>query len=162
MVVFSFMREIDDIDASILGKLQSNARVSNSEIARAVGLTPSAITDRIRRLERDGIVLGYEARIAPKALGAGLLAFVAVRANDRPGELSTAARLAEVSGVQEVHHVAGEDCFLVKVRTASPAALGRLLREEIGSIESVLGSRSTIVLETVIEHGRLEVPKEEA
>jgi Lrp/AsnC family leucine-responsive transcriptional regulator len=68
--------------------------------------------------------------------------------------------LAQIPGVQEVHHVAGEDCFLVKVRTASPAALGRLLREEIGAIESVIGSRSTIVLETVIEHGRLEVPKE--
>ena len=155
------MRKIDAIDHEILKKLQENARISNSQIARDVGLAPSAITERIRRLERDGILLGYEARVNPAALGAGLLAFVAVRGSERPNDLTTAERLVQISGVQEVHHVAGEDCYLVKVRTESPAELGRLLREELGAIETVTGSHSTIVLETVLEHSRLDLRSEE-
>lgn len=152
------MRQIDEIDRKILEKLQQNARVSNSSIGRAVGLTPSAVSDRIRRLERDGILLGYEARVAPEALGAGLLSFVSVRSDERPSELETADRLAALPGVQEVHHVAGEDCFLVKLRAANPSALGRLLREQVGAIGSVTGTHTTIVLETVVEHGRIDVP----
>lgn len=155
------MREIDDIDRQILEKLQQNARESNSAIARAVGLTPSAITERIRRLERDGILLGYEARIAPGALGAGLLSFVSVRSDERPGALETAESLAALPGVQEVHHVAGQDCFLVKVRAANPTALGQLLRQQVGAIGSVTSTHTTIVLETVLEHGRIDIPQQQ-
>lgn len=155
------MRRIDSIDAKILEILQENSRTANSEIARIVGLAPSAITERIKRLERDEILLGYGARVAPGAVGAGLLAFVAVRGDERPGDSSTADRLAAVPGVLEVHHVAGEDCYLVKVRTSSPGALGRILRREIGAIESVVGTRSTIVLETVLEKTQLSIPVED-
>ncbi len=160
MVKWVIMRKIDSIDAKILEILQENSRTSNSEIARSVGLAPSAITERIKRLERDGILLGYEARVAPEAVQAGFLAFVAVRGDERPGDGSTAARLAAVPGVLEVHHVAGDDCYLVKVRTSGPAALGRILREDIGSIESVVGTRSTIVLETVLEKSQLAISSE--
>ncbi len=149
------MRQLDATDRQILALLQDNARTSNSQIARTVGLAPSAVSERIRRLERDGIVLGYEARVAPAAVGMGLLAFVAVRGDERPGDLTLATRLSEFEEVQEVHHIAGDDCFLVKVRAASPAALGRFLREQLGEIDSVMGTRSTIVLDTVVERGRL-------
>jgi Lrp/AsnC family leucine-responsive transcriptional regulator len=152
------MRRIDDIDREILMILQSNARTSNAEIARRVDLAPSAVGGRIQRLERDGLIRGYEARVAPGALGAGLLAFVFVRADERPGEWTAAGRLAEIPEVQEVHHIAGEDCYLVKVRTADPEALGRLLRERLGAIRSVTATRTTVVLETVLESSRMPVP----
>jgi Lrp/AsnC family leucine-responsive transcriptional regulator len=148
---------IDDNDAEILNILQQNARTSNAEIARRLGMAPSAILERIRKLEGRGLIRGYEARLDPEAIGLGLLAFVFVRSDAPTGETDLGERLARVPEVQEVHHIAGEDCFLVKVRTADAKSLGRLLRDGIGGLGSVR-TRTTIVLETLHESARLPVP----
>jgi Lrp/AsnC family leucine-responsive transcriptional regulator len=140
---------IDDIDHRILTILQDNARVSNAEIARQVGMAPSAILERIRKLEERGIIEGYVARVNPEAYGLWLTAYVFVRADERAGAMTTAQRLAQIAEVQEVHHVAGEDCFLVKVRAAGTRALGELLREKFGAIDTIRSTRSTIVLDTI-------------
>src|SRR5690606_4613296 len=108
---------IDASDRHILDILQDNARISNAEIARRVGLAPSAVYERIRKLEERGVIQGYAPRIDPKATDMGLLAFIFVRSDDSAGEDDAARVLAQLPEVQEVHHVAGEDCFLVKVRT---------------------------------------------
>src|SRR5215475_522949 len=114
---------INDIDTKILTILQEDARTPNSEIARQLGMAPSAILERIRKLEARGVIQGYEARIDPSALGLGMLAYVYVR-EDRPNsEQSCGECLARIPEVQEVHHIAGEDCFLVKVRTADARSL---------------------------------------
>jgi len=149
---------LDSIDRKILELLQRDARVTNADIARTIGMVPSATLDRIRKLEERGVVRGYEARLDPKSVGLGLTAFVFVRATERPGEKATGDRLAELPEVQEVHHVAGEDCYLVKVRAADAEALGAMLRERIGTIESVTATRTTIVLGTVKETIALPVP----
>jgi len=149
-------RLIDDIDRDILAIIRKNARVSNVDIARKVGMAPSAILERIRKLESKGVIEGYETRLSPKALGLGLLAFVFVKAeNDRVGESKTAQALVNIPEVLEVHHVAGEDCFLVKVRTADTESLGRLLREKFGKISTITSTRSTIVLNTMKETAQL-------
>ncbi len=145
---------IDDKDREILKILQQNARTSNAEISRQLGMAPSAILERIRRLEASGVIQGYEARIDPVALGYHLTAFVFVGSNDVTGELKTAERLAEIPEVQEVHHIAGEDCFLLKVRAPDARSLGRMLRERMAAI-GPLRTRTTIVLETVRESGQL-------
>jgi Lrp/AsnC family leucine-responsive transcriptional regulator len=75
------------------------------------------------------------------------------------GERETAQRLADLPEVQEVHHIAGEDCYLVKVRARDTEALGRLLRERFGAVPSVRSTRTTIVLETVKESSRLPLPE---
>ena len=152
---------IDETDLRILGLLQANARVSNAEIARQVGLAPSATLERLRKLEVRGLVLGYTARLAPRPLGYGLLAFVFVRSDERLGDGTTGAQLAAIPEVQEVHHIAGEDCYLVKVRTADPEQLGKLLRERFGAVPAVRSTRTTIVLETVKEDARLPLPAPE-
>src|SRR5262249_42310703 len=152
-----FLRMIDEIDTTILKILQENSRTSNAEIARQVGLAPSAVFERIRKLEERKVILGYHAEIHPKAVGLGQLAFTFVRSNDRVGGVDTAARLAEIPEVLEVHHVAGEDCFLVKARTADAESLGRLLREKLGSIPTITSTRTTIVLEVVKETAMLPV-----
>lgn len=149
---------IDEIDRKILEALQAEARISNAELARQVGMAPSAILERVRKLEERGMILGYSARLGPKPLGAGLVAFVAVRAEERMGAPETAARLAELPEIQEVHHIAGEDCFLAKVRVADVEALGKLLRERIGSIPTVRSTKTTIVLETVKETSAVPIP----
>jgi Lrp/AsnC family transcriptional regulator, leucine-responsive regulatory protein len=149
---------MDEIDRGILSILQEDARTSNAEIARQVGMAPSAIFERIRKLEERGVIQGYTARIDPRALGLGLLAFVFVRADEYVGAPETERLLAAMPEVQEVHHVAGEDCFLVKVRLADTAALGKLLRDEIGALKTVRSTRSTIVLDTVKETTQLPLP----
>lgn len=148
---------IDDNDLEILNILQQNARIANAEIARRLSMAPSAILERIRKLEARGLIRGYEARIDPEAIGLPLLAFVSVRSDAPTGETDLGERLALVPGVQEVHHIAGEDCFLVKIRTADAKSLGRLLRDGIGGLGSVR-TRTTIVLETLLESARLPIP----
>jgi Lrp/AsnC family leucine-responsive transcriptional regulator len=152
---------INDLDRQILTILQRNARTSNAEIARQVGLAPSAVFERIRKLEERAVLQGYTAHIDPHAAGLGLVAFMFVRSNDRPGGIQTAEKLAEIPEVLEVHHVAGEDCFLVKVRAADTEALGRLLRERLGKIGTITSTRTTIVLETVKETSALPIAIEE-
>jgi Lrp/AsnC family transcriptional regulator, leucine-responsive regulatory protein len=151
---------IDEIDAGIVDILQRNARTSNAEIARRMGMAPSAILERIRKLEERGVIRGYGARVSAEALGLGLTAYVFVRAEESAGAPGTAERLAEIAEVEEVHHVAGEDCFLAKVRVAGTRALGDLLREKIGAIETIRSTRSTIVLDTVKEWAPLRCPGE--
>lgn len=146
---------IDATDRKILGLLQQNARMSNAELARQIGMAPSATFERIRKLEERGVVHGYEARIDPHALALGMTAFVFVRTSEPPGHNATARALAAIPDVQEVHNLAGEDCFLIKVRVRDPEDLARLLREEIGPVKSITSTRSTIVLETIKETSQL-------
>lgn len=150
-------RIFDGIDRQILAILQENGRTSNAEIARRVGMAPSAVLERVRKLEDRGVIEGYAARLSPRALGLGLVAYVFVRADEPLGHEEAGRVLAEVPEVQEVHHVAGEDCYLVKVRTRDPESLGLLLRERFGAIPSVRSTRTTVVLETLKESSALPV-----
>lgn len=148
---------IDTIDRQILDILQANARTTNADIARAVGMAPSAVLERIRKLEVRGIIAGYTARLNPAALGRTVLAFILVRSKTGCWEQTTADQLAAVPEIQEVHHIAGEDCFLVKVRVRDTAELGALLRTKFEGIGTIGSTRTTIVLETVKETMSLPV-----
>lgn len=149
---------IDDVDRHLLSLLQQDARTPNAELARQVGMAASAVLERVRKLEERGLVQGYEARLNPRALGQGLVAFIFVRADEPVGAQDTAAALAAIPEVQEVHSVAGEDCFLVKLRVAGTDALAAILRERLGAIPNIRSTRTTIVLETVKETATLALP----
>jgi Lrp/AsnC family leucine-responsive transcriptional regulator len=155
-------RTFDEVDTRILGFLQDNARETQADIARAVGLAPSAVLERIRKLESRGVIRGYTALLDPKATGQGMLAFVSVRSEEGPGDDSVSRQLAGFAEVLEVHHVAGEDCYLVKVRTKDAEQLGIFLRTRIGRIPGVRSTRTTIVLETMKETSRLAIPGAQA
>jgi Lrp/AsnC family leucine-responsive transcriptional regulator len=148
-------QSLDPIDLQILALLQEDARTPNAEIGRRVGLVASAIFQRLRKLEKLGVIQGHETRVDPHAVGLGLAAFIFVTVDERVGSFETARRLADLAEVQELHHVAGEDCYLVKIRVADAAELGGFLREKVGVIESVLSTRTTIVLETIKETAKL-------
>ena len=152
---------IDDTDLQILHILQEKARIPNAEVARQVGMAPSAVLERIRKLEDRGIIEGYEVRLNPRSFGQRLAAFVFVQA-DRTGSGQLAQEMAAIAGVQEVHQVAGDDGFLVKVRVADTEALGTLLRDGIMAVAGVRGTRTQVVLSTVKETRRiaLDTPTE--
>src|SRR5262249_12831895 len=133
---------LDDTDRHIISLLQGDARMANAEIARRLDMAPSAIFDRVRKLEQRGIIEVYEADVSAKVLGLCVTAVIFVRGEDGVGDPKTGALLARIAEVQEVHHVAGEDCYLVKVRVADTDALGTLLRERIGAIKSVRSTRT--------------------
>jgi Lrp/AsnC family leucine-responsive transcriptional regulator len=149
---------IDNIDGKILSILQNDARTSNAEIARRLAMAPSAILERIRKLETRGLIDGYEARLNPKALDMGLLAFIYVRADERIGSRVIGDELAAFPEVQEVHHIAGEDCYLLKVRVADTNALSDLLRQRLGPIDAIRSTRTTIVLSTIKETAQIPLP----
>lgn len=149
------MADIDPVDTRIIDALQRNGRVAQVEIAREVGLAPSAVLERMRKLEARGVIRGYSALVSPKAVGLGMLAFVAVRTTEVAGEEKVGQDLARVSEVLEVHHVAGDDCFLVKVRARDAEHLGELLKTSIGRISGVRSTRTTIVLGSLKESVQL-------
>lgn len=144
---------IDDIDKSILTIIQENGRESNAEIARQVGLAPSAVLERIKKLEERGVIKGYEAKLDPQQVGLGLTVFVSVRTSECYGGVEEA--LAAMPEVLEVHDVAGEDCCLIKVRVRDTEELGKLLREKIKQIPKLIGTQTTVVLQTFKETSAL-------
>lgn len=149
---------LDDIDKKILAFLQDNARIPSSTIAKKIGMANSAVSERMRKLEEKGVISGYEARINVAALDLSLTAYIFVRTNETAANWETADELAKVSQIQEVHNIAGEDCYLVKARVRDTRALGKLLRDDIGSISTVISTKTTIVLETFKETSRLPIP----
>lgn len=140
---------IDDIDTQILQIIQQDARIANAEIARQVGLAPSAVLERVRKLEDRGIIKGYAAEITPKEVGFGLTVFVNVRTSECGSDAGRA--IAEIPEVLEVHDVAGDDCLLLKIRTKDTEELGKLLRDHIKPVPTVLSTRTTVVLQTFKE-----------
>ena len=150
---------LDNIDYSILRLMQDNARISNADIARELKMAPSAVLERIKKLEQKKVIEQYTTRLNASALQQKLLAFVFMKATDGLGCSTTGKELAKVPEVQEVHHIAGEDCYLVKIRTADSASLMELMRTRFSKIPNLLSTRTTIVLETVKEEQQLIIPE---
>jgi Lrp/AsnC family leucine-responsive transcriptional regulator len=141
----------DAKDTEILSILLNLAAMPKAEIARRVGLAASAVSERIRRLEEAGIIKGYEARLDGHALRIPLLAFVFVTELKPTRGFDTGNALSQVTGVEEVHKIAGEDCFLVKIRAEGTRELGLVLDTEINPIPTVARVRTTIVFRSILE-----------
>ncbi|MEM6890295.1 MAG: Lrp/AsnC family transcriptional regulator [Pseudomonadota bacterium] len=138
-------------DKEILAILLNGAAISKAEIARRVGLAPSAVSERVRRLEADSVIQGYEVRLNPHALGKSLLAFVFVTDAKPTQGFDTATALSGVTGLEELHKIAGDDCYLLKIRAAGTEELNQIIETEINSVQSVTRVRTTIVLNAVAE-----------
>src|SRR5882757_9794563 len=148
---------LDKTDLHILRLMQENARISNADLARELAMAPSGVLERVKKLEQKGVIRQYTTRINPEALQQKMLAFIFMKAADSPGCNDTAKELAKIPEVQEVHHIAGDDCYLVKVRTYDSATLMELMRNSFSKIPNLLSTRTTIVLETVKEQQQLVI-----
>jgi Lrp/AsnC family leucine-responsive transcriptional regulator len=119
---------LDAVDAAILGVLAADARTTMSDLARAVGLSPPSVTERVRRLEESGIIQGYGAVIDPAALGLPLAASIRIR--PIPGQLRKVAEvLLGLDAIVECDRVTGEDCFIAKAHVRTVAELEALIDE---------------------------------
>ena len=142
---------IDEKDREILSILLKNGATPKAEIARQVGLAASVVSDRIKKLEQNQVIAGFEVRLNPNLLGKPLLAFTFVTDAKPSNGFDTAAALLGVTGLEELHKIAGEDCYLLKIRAAGTDELNAIIEREINPVQSVTKVRTTIVLKAVTE-----------
>lgn len=142
-------RELDAVDRTILREMTADGRQTVRALARTVGLSEPSVRDRLQRLEAEGVITGYRAELDPASVEAGTAAFIALRF-DQASKEAVNERLAREPCVLEVHEVAGEDCYWLKVRVPGTDALAEAL-DRIRAIPSVRGTATTIVLRTILE-----------
>ncbi len=147
---------IDQTSFQILKILQQKARIPNAEVARRVSMAPSAVLERIRKLESQGIINGYEVRLNPARFERTLVAFIRVFADGRHKDIHAIGRsLVKLADVLEVHFIAGEDCYLVKARVADTAGLNRLVNDHIKTIDGVGRTCTSIAMATLKETSQI-------
>jgi Lrp/AsnC family leucine-responsive transcriptional regulator len=135
---------VEATDQAIIAALTADGRLSYTDLAEKVGLSVSAVHQRVRRLEQRGVIKGYAARVSHESVGLPLTAFVAIRPFDPSQPDDAPERLAHLAEVEACYSVAGEDFYLLLVRVASPPDLERLL-QQIRSAANVT-TRTTVVL----------------
>jgi Lrp/AsnC family leucine-responsive transcriptional regulator len=147
---------VDDIDLQLVAALVADARTSYAELARTVGLSGPSVHERVRRLERSGVIRGYSADIDPHAVGLGVTALVGILQREGVEQDDLADALAQVAEVEDCWFVAGEEAFVVKVRVADVDALEHTLGV-LRRTPGVARTRTTVVLSTRFEGRRRPV-----
>ena len=150
--------KLDEIDLKILRMMQDNARINNSDIAKELGMAPSAVLERVKKLENKDVLLAYHAKVNPKALDQKMLSFIFIKVDEIIGDEETGRLLAEIPEVLEVHDIAGEDGYLIKVRTSDNEGLVELMRKHLSKIGGITSTRTTIVLQTIKEEQNIVIP----
>jgi Lrp/AsnC family transcriptional regulator, leucine-responsive regulatory protein len=141
---------VDSVDRKIIDALRLDGRATYAELGRQVGLSASAVHERVGKLEASGVIIGYHAVVDPSAVGLGVTALVGIHPTDTADQEEVATSLGQLPEVESCYAVAGDDAFVVKVRVATvddlERALGRLRR-----IDGVSRTRTTVVLSTRFE-----------
>lgn len=157
-VIIPNMVRLDARDKAILLELQHESRLSYAEMGSRVGLSPAAVHDRVKKLERKGVIRAYKIQVDPEALGLKLTAFVAIRLDNNFTGREIQPGLEQFHQIEEMHSIAGENDLLLKVRTSDTKALEALIYR-IKAVPGIARITSTIVLSTALE-GRPLVPGE--
>ncbi|WP_420820523.1 leucine-responsive transcriptional regulator Lrp [Saliniradius amylolyticus] len=152
-------KHLDRIDRNILVELQKNGRISNVDLSKKVGLSPTPCLERVRRLEQQGYITGYHAQVDPSKLGAAMLVFVEITLTktsvDIFAEFSAAVKKQE--DIQECHLVSGDFDFLLKARVADMSSYRKLLGDTLLRLPGVSESRTYVVMEEVKHTGNLKI-----
>ena len=154
------LSDLNKIDRNILRALQRDARMSFAELARRVGLSTTPCKQRVKKLERQGVIRGYQAILEPNALAAGLVVFVQIRLNRTAQDIFDDFKQAalDLPQVQECYLVSGNFDYLIKARVADMAAYRALLGDTLLALPGVQESTSYLVMEQVKESLVLPVP----
>lgn len=147
---------MDSYDLKIIELLQINARIKWADLASRVGLSAPATADRVNRLMENGVIKNFGVLLNAEKVGSELTAFVAVSL-ERPEHRAPFLKLIQsLTEVQECHHIAGEDDYLLKVRSRNTKDLDRVISHEIKGLTGVVRTKTTIVMDTVKES--IELP----
>ncbi|MDR6599974.1 MULTISPECIES: winged helix-turn-helix transcriptional regulator [Achromobacter] len=155
------MRDLDRIDLKILDILQREGRISVTELADRVSLSATPCSDRVKRMEREGVITGYHARVNPAALGKNLLVFLEIKLSAKSGDVFDKVKkeLLYVPEVMECHLVSGDFDYLVKARLTEMNEYRRLLGEILKRLPASAESRSYVVMEEIKESLYLPVDR---
>lgn len=149
--------ELDDADRVLLDGLQEDCKQSLASLGERVGLSAPTVLERIRRLEKAGLIRGYHAVLDARAAGLDIGAFIGVGI-DHPRSIASFERsIRAMAEVLEVHHVTGRHTLLVKIRTENTASLHRLI-EALRELPGVARTETMVVLDTLVERQRIELP----
>ncbi len=151
---------MDELDYRIVDQLQREGRVTQLELSRAVGLSQPAVAERIRKLEERGVITGYAARVDAAKLGKDITAFIGVSIEHPKYFDGFAKKVLALPEVLEAHRVAGQDSYILKVRTANTRTLDSLLVETLRLIAGVTRTHTTIVLSSIKEETYVHVDPE--
>lgn len=152
--------ELNRIDRNILRRLQKDARISYAELAREIGLSTTPCKERVKRLEREGVIRGYQAILSPEYLDRGLVVFVQIRLNRTSQDIFEEFKRSayDLEEVQECYLVSGNFDYLIKARVADMVAYREFLGETLLTLPGVQESTSYVVMEQVKETLALPVP----
>jgi Lrp/AsnC family leucine-responsive transcriptional regulator len=151
---------MDTLDYRIVDMLQRDGRATQLEIARAINLSQPATAERIRKLEGSGVITGYTARVDATKLGKDITAFIGVTIEHPKYFENFAKKVMELPEILEAHRVAGQDSYILKVKTSNTKSLDQLLVETLRTIEGVTRTHTTIVLTSIKEETRVDVSSE--
>jgi Lrp/AsnC family leucine-responsive transcriptional regulator len=144
---------MDELDWNLLSLLQCNGRMTYTELARQVGLSVPAVTERVKRLEEEGVIEGYAARVNPAAAGYAVTALIAITVA-QPGKAKFIKLLESIPEIVECHHVTGADSYIMRLVAVSMADLERL----IGRINLYGETRTSIIMSTPVPERGLQRP----
>lgn len=153
---------MDALDHSILDLLQRDGRSTQLEISRTVGLSQPAVAERIRKLEERGVITGYTARVDAKKLGKDITAFIGVTIEHPKYFEGFAKKVTAMPEILEAHRVAGQDSYMLKVKTSNTRTLDQLLVETLRMIEGVTRTNTTIVLSSIKEETHVQVSAQQS
>lgn len=152
-------KDLDRIDRNILSELQRDGRISNVELSKRVGLSPTPCLERVRRLERQNYILGYTAQLNPQYLDASLLVFVEITLNRGAPDVFELFNTAvqNLDDIQECHLVSGDFDYLLKTRVADMSAYRKLLGDTLLRLPGVNDTRTYVVMEEVKQSNQLVI-----
>lgn len=148
---------MDELDRKILEHIQHFGRSSYAEIGGAIGLSVSAVNERLKKLEKQGVIAGWTARVDPLAAGNGVLAFVYVLIERPEHEAAFQVLVRSEAAIQECHHVASDWSYLLKVRAPNLLALEELVARKIKALPGIPRSQTVIVMSTAKETATVPV-----
>jgi|HigsolmetaAR201D_1030396.scaffolds.fasta_scaffold12313_3 Lrp/AsnC family leucine-responsive transcriptional regulator len=152
------MDSLDDIDLQLLRLLQEDGRISNAELAQRVGLAPPTVLRRVKLLEERGYIKGYTAVVDPLALGLTVTAFIFVETQAGSDLEDVSNFISTLPGVQEIHRVIGEWCFLIKVRTLNPQTLENITHYQLRTHPGVRRTLTTLATSSAYETSVVPLP----
>jgi Lrp/AsnC family leucine-responsive transcriptional regulator len=152
-------KHLDRIDRNILIELQKNGKITNSELATRVGLSASPCLERVRRLEAQGYITGYHAKVDPHKLGAAMLVFIEITLSKTSVDIFNefAAAIKQYDDIQECHLVSGNFDFLLKARVADMSKYRKLLGDTLLRLPGVSESRTYVVMEEIKESSQVKI-----
>lgn len=152
------LHQLDDIDITILDILQKNGRTRRNDLAQAVDLSIPSVSERLKKLEENGIITGYTAFIDPKKVGKDITAFITVTVDSSKHYNSFLDHAKSTDEILEIHSVTGTGTHLIKIRTENTSTLEKLL-SKIQAWSGIVNTTTSIVLSTMKETNKLKINK---